>query len=107
MSPIDDRIAVIELAEQLQRRKQTVFKVLKRLGIHAVARREPQRRNQFVATLTQEEAAAVQRALGPLSAPGPNSDFVPPRAGDELGVFYVLQLEPAHDPGRFKVGFTA
>ena len=25
---------------------------------------------------------------------------------DDVGFFYVIQLEPAHDPGRFKVGFT-
>jgi len=25
----------------------------------------------------------------------------------ELGVFYVVQLEPDHDPGRFKVGFAS
>jgi hypothetical protein len=31
--------------------------------------------------------------------------------GDDLrvgsGVFYLIQLEPDHDPGRFKVGFAA
>ena len=25
---------------------------------------------------------------------------------DDVGFFYLIQLEPGHDPGRFKVGFT-
>lgn len=25
----------------------------------------------------------------------------------EIGLFYLVQLEPDHDPGRFKAGFTS
>jgi len=30
-----------------------------------------------------------------------------PLPTDDSGYFYLVELEPAHDPGRFKVGFTA
>ena len=25
---------------------------------------------------------------------------------DDVGLFYIMQLEPDHDPGRFKAGFS-
>ena len=107
----EQRVAVIDLADELQTRKQTIFKVLKRLGIQPRQRRESSRGNQLIATVTLAEAAAIRNALrrtGTSLADATDvSDASPVFIAEEVGVFYVIQLEPDHDPSRFKVGFTA
>ncbi len=108
-SSYENGIAVVELADELQIRKQTIFKVLKRLGIHTVKRRESDRRGQMIAVISKAEAEAVRNDLRRMASAGgdvngPSSDTR--YFGEDYGVFYVVQLEPAHDPGRLKVGFT-
>jgi hypothetical protein len=109
---IAERIAIVDLADELQVRKQRIFKLLPRLGIRASQRREANRGNQNVATVTIEEAAVIRKDLatsiqtvgeGVLQLSGASSS---PSFSDDVGYFYVIQLEPDHDPGRFKVGFT-
>lgn len=96
-----DHIAVVDLADELQVRKQTVFKVAKRLGIRTSRRRESTRGNQLIATLTPADAATIREDLS--TSPRTSTSVT----GDaEDGVFYVVRLEPDHDPGRLKVGFT-
>ncbi len=105
---IDDRIAVVDLADDLEVRKQRIFKILPRLGIVPTQRRELGRGNQQVATISSLEAATIRVAiLG--AGEGTGEGTVYPSAGgaDDAGFFYLIQLEPEHDPGRFKVGFTS
>jgi len=102
-----ERIAIVDLADDLQVRKQRIFKILPRLGIRPTQRREPSRGNQNVATMSQSEAitirAEIERSSGGGSSPsGPSAVFY----SDDVGFFYLIQLEPEHDPGRFKLGFT-
>ncbi len=113
MTVADDRIAVLDLADDLQVRKQRLFKVLTKLGIRPTLRRESSRRGQNIATISSADAARVKEALAQAAAVRPRPPSAdrladaPYDAGDEIGVFYVVQLEPEHDSGRFKVGFTA
>ncbi len=106
------RVVIIDLADDLQVRKQRLFKVLTKLGIRPTLRRESARRGQNVATITQAEAMRIRQALARAEADdqgtlGPVATGLRPyETGDEVGVFYVVQLEPQHDQGRFKVGFT-
>jgi hypothetical protein len=106
-----ERIAIVDLADDLQVRKQRIFKILKRLNIRPTQRRELSRGNQNVATVSAADAAAI-RAEILKSSDAPvvgNSAFNGAAAvfySDDVGFFYVIQLEPTHDPGRFKVGFT-
>jgi hypothetical protein len=111
----DERIAIVDLADELQVRKQRVFKILKRLGIRPTQRREASRGNQNVAMMTLAEAAAVRSELGRGSSPRDDGAPLAVSAtiaatevyfADDVGVFYLIHLEPDHDPGRFKVGFT-
>ncbi len=98
-------ISVIDVARQHGKRKTTVFKVLKRLGIDPTKRRSSSSKNQMVACITQEEFRLVtveMKAIIDRDAVEPD-DFV----SAEVGVFYLIQLEPVLDPGRFKVGFAA
>jgi len=107
----DERVAIVDLADELQIRKQTSFKIVKRLKIQTQDRRESSRGNQKVATVTRTEAKAITNELRPsrlsdsvgINAPDNSAgDFL----NDEIGSYYLIQLEPEHDPKRFKVGFT-
>ncbi len=95
-------IAIVELADELQVYKQTVFKAAKRLGINPGRVRDPDRGNQLVATLSQAEAEAVAKEISTASSTSGNGSEAVPGSG----VFYIMQLEPEHDVGRIKVGFT-
>jgi hypothetical protein len=97
-------ISVIDVATQLGRRKQTIFKVMKRLGIEPVKRRDASSGNQQVSYITRDAVIAIRRDLE--SVEGVARD-IPALLDDlEQGVFYLVQLEPDIDPVRFKVGFT-
>lgn len=105
-----ERIAIVDLADDLQVRKQRIFKILPRLEIHPRQRREENRGNQKVATVSQSEAAAIRTEIEKASI---SPSDVRARFGStaalsshDVGFFYLIQLEPEHDAGRFKVGFT-
>jgi hypothetical protein len=105
----EELISVVDLAGQIDKRKQTVFKVLRRLRIEPRKLRKSESRAQLVAYVTAQESRLVaaelrSQGVGPKS--GDNVAAPPEALPDEHGVFYLLLLEPDHDPGRFKVGFT-
>ncbi len=60
----DEMISVIEAGRELERRKATIFRVMKRLGIHAHKRRDSSSRNQVVAYLTHADASVVTSHAG-------------------------------------------
>lgn len=105
-----ERIAIVDLADDLQVRKQRIFKILLRLGIRPTQRRDPSRGNQNVATMSQTEAAAIrseiERSSGSAGGSNARSGSFAGFAADDVGFFYLIQLEPEHDSGRFKLGFT-
>jgi hypothetical protein len=107
----DKHISVRDVADQHGKRKQTVFKVLKRLGIGTVKHRNESSRNQLIAYIDIRELKRVSDALTAIEERNydgsnrPNceeSQFSP-----EIGEFYVIQLEPQLDAGRFEVGFAS
>lgn len=102
-----DRISLPEMADDLSCHKQTLFKIAKRMGIEPVKRRDSDRKNQLVSTVSQDEAHMIrQEFLSRTRAGEANSDGGIGELVAEDGVFYLVQLEPEHDPGRIKVGFT-
>jgi hypothetical protein len=104
-SPTEDAVALVDLADELGTRKQTLFKIAKRLGIPTETRREAARRNQFVAVVSVAQSDDIRADLLRARRQGETSLDGAPIAPDE-GSFYLIQLEPDFDPGRFKVGFT-
>ncbi len=105
-------ISVIEAGRQLERRKATIFKVMKRLGIATHKRRDANSGNQVLSYITMDDFASVREALIATStntekADDDETDTVDGFISAEIGVFYLIQLEPEHDPQRFKVGFAA
>jgi len=106
----DETISVIEAGRQLERRKATIFKVMKRLGIHALKRRDPNSGGQQVAYITCDDFIRVKEAL--IAGRSHSIEEGEGNSRDEFdsaedGVFYLIRLEPNHDPLRFKVGFAA
>jgi hypothetical protein len=107
----DEPVSVVDLANQVGKRKQTIFKVLARLNIQTTKQRSTSSRGQLIAYITSQEAQIVLSELNSRAeARNTNTES---RSADiavsdaELGVFYLLELEPQYDPGRFKVGFAA
>jgi len=101
----ENLISVIDLASQHGIRKQTIFKILKRLGIETKKRAGDTKTNrgQAIAYITNEDAQSLAGEIhSKRTSKDSTSDFVLA----EQGVFYLLLLEPDHDPGRFKVGFA-
>ena len=106
----DELISVIDVAQHLGRRKGHVFKVLSRLRIEPTKRRSSASKNQLISYISQEELQRV--AVEMQTAPTRDEADAGEVDGDdfvsvEFGVFYLIQLEPEYDPGRFKVGFAA
>lgn len=106
-----EMISIIDIARELGKKKQSIFKVLRRLGVTPQKRRDSGSGNQLVAYISVEDSKLVTKAflgrserLSTISdGTQSNDEFI----SSEVGVFYLIQLEPEHDPGRFKVGFAA
>lgn len=99
-----DLLSVTEVGDLIGKRKQTVFKVLKRLQIKPQKRRASEKHGQVQSYITRDELERVRAELGEGTMAASTSSEQWPT---ETGVFYLIQLEPEHDPGRFKVGFTS
>jgi len=102
-------ISVIDVAKKLGIRKQTIFKALKRFGIDTIKQPHSEHRGQSIAYITIEESKRVVDHFKMVSdknvfnsAQGPSPSY-----SSGYGVFYLIQLEPALDPGRFKLGFAS
>jgi len=106
----EDLVSVIDVARHHGKKKQTIFKILRRLGIEARKIRGA-KNGQFLSYITQDEFRLVSNEL-PSYGNEDDSErnqgsSVTEAALAEQGVFYLVQLEPDHDPMRFKVGFAS
>jgi len=97
----DILIPVAEVALRLGKRKAHVFKVIDRLKIPKVLEKRSDARGQKVAHVSE---ADFERLKEHLSSGGLDSNVIVDATNS--GVFYLMQLEPEHDPGRFKLGFA-
>ena len=95
-------ITVSQLASDLGKQKQHIFKVLKRLGIERKLEKSTAARGQKIAYVTMEDYKRVKDYffVAKIEASETIAD------SNTGGVFYLIQLEPEHDPGRFKLGFA-
>jgi hypothetical protein len=106
----EDLISVIDVANQLGKHKGTIFKVLKRLGIEPQKVRSATNGGQLISYITNDDFHRVNEELQSHGGFNNLAQDIDSAASDitlaEQGVFYLLLLEPEHDPGRFKVGFA-
>jgi len=104
-------VASEDVLHQYGMRKQTVFKVLAGLGINTVKRpgNSKTNRGQVIAYISSDDAQRFAEEIRLIAGGNrnPGDDGGSDIAIAEQGFFYLLQLEPDHDPGRFKVGFAA
>lgn len=101
-------ISVIDAAKQLGQRKQTLFKIIKKLKITPIKQRHSGHRGQAISYIAPEDLdrlaeyfSSNKKSLNEFAADHSNEIDL-----SDTGVFYLIQLEPIHDPGRFKVGFA-
>ena len=86
-------------------RKQTLFKIVKRLGINTSKERNSNHRGQSIVYITETDFQLICDQLHSQDKKtDPNASLSPQI---DNGVFYLIQLEPNHDPGRFKLGFAS
>ncbi len=83
-----------------------VFKTLNRLGIDTFKRRSSAHKGQSIAFISAEDFVCLQRDVESRNVLRRDNSAEDP-TDFEIGVFDVIELEPDHDPGRFKVGFAA
>jgi hypothetical protein len=101
----DNQISVIDAANKLGMIKQTLFKLIKKLGISTSKQRNSSHRGQHIVYISNTDFDLIcnqQSNKGATTDTGPSSSVQIDR-----GVFYLVELEPDHDPGRFKVGFAS
>ncbi len=106
MNENEKLISVIDAATQLTMRKQTLFKIIKRLGLSTVKQRNSTHRNQMISYIAKSDLALIVRTASAKPEPKEGEE-TPSSFQADHGVFYLIQLEPEHDPGRFKVGFAS
>lgn len=94
-------ISAAELALEMGCRKQTVFKIARRIGVQGRSERREDARGQTVTVFSDDEAAQIRQNLSPTK-----EERVPNSLAPDRGYFYIVQIEPYLDPGRFKVGFA-
>ena len=88
--------------------KSTVFKIVERLGIQKHKRKSSERHGQYQACISKKDLERVRSEISEVRAirKSPSQDGPSPTS-PESGVFYLIQLEPKLEPGRFKVGFSS
>jgi len=98
----NELIPVSQITSELGKQKSHIFKVLDRLGIERTLQKSAKAKGQKVALITAEDYERVKEYFA-----GANNDeqevVFDSNSG---GVFYLIQLEPEHDPGRIKLGFA-
>ena len=100
----NELIPVSQVVSELGKKKSHIFKVLDRLGIERTLQKSTEARGQRVALITAEDYARVKEYF----LTGENGDTSEQIFdSDSGGVFYLIQLEPEHDSGRFKLGFAS
>ena len=98
----DELVSVSQVASELGKQKQHIFKVLKRLGIDSKLERRSAARGQKVAYITTEDHQRVREYFSGIDN-GDSGVVINSEAG---GVFYLIQFGPEQDPGRSKIGFA-
>ena len=99
----NELISVVQLANELGKKKQAIFKILDRLRIEKkLEKSSSEGRGQKIAYITKEDSERVKEYFSRF-----RSETAEPIVDSDIGgVFYLIQLEPKHDSGRFKLGFA-
>jgi len=98
----DELISIIEIARTYGKRPQSIHKIVQRFGIETKKIRSEESRGQLISYILVKDYERIQEYLSePEESDGELLN------GNIPGVFYLIQLEPNHDPGRYKLGFAS
>ena len=100
-----DLVSIAEIAKQHDRNRQTIHKIVKRMGLPTVLKKTKteEARGQKLSHISIDDYKLLEKTLlvqGNQVSNEEQSDLSP-------GMFYFILLEPELDPGRFKVGFAS
>ena len=99
---------MIDAAKRIGYGKTAVFKILKRHGIATEMHRNANHNGQAIAYISLDDFNLIQNDVETRNqTTDSNDDDYKPTANLDTGFFYLIQLEPDHDAGRFKLGFAA
>ena len=95
-------IPISQVVQETGKQKSHIFKVLDRLGIERTLIKRADAKGQKVAHITSDDYELLKEYFSGVGADSNETNF----DGQSDGVFYLIQLEPDHDPGRIKLGFA-
>lgn len=101
----DNLISVIDAASELGMHKQTLFKVIKRLSINTTKIKSSENRGQTISYISNNDFNLIIKHQS-ISQNSKKSSPITKSTQIDNGVFYLIQLEPEKDTGRFKLGFA-
>ena len=96
----EELISIIDIAEIHGKRRQSLHKIVSRLGFNVVKKKSDKGRGQSINHITAADYEVLKKHLQRVVKSAAETAIV------GSGAFYVIQLEPQLDPGRIKVGFT-
>lgn len=101
-------IRIADVAADCGIRKGYAHRIVTRLGIKTHKRKSSERHGQSESCISAKDVERVRSEISEVRAiRKPPSQDGPSPTSPESGVFYLIQLEPEFDPGRFKVGFSS
>lgn len=100
----EELISVTQAAIELGRQKQYLFKLIDRFGIDKIYEKSSDANGQRIAYISMSALAEIEQYISAADVSAEQSDD---HSNNYPGVFYLIQLEPTHDPGRFKLGFAS
>jgi len=98
----EDLISIVQIAEELNQNKAFIFKLVDRFGIEKTMQKSSLSRGQKIAYISHDDFSKIKEYVQVKT----NLDNKPEEVSAS-GVFYLIQLEPEHDSGRFKLGFAS
>ena len=103
----NDIISVVDASKKTGIRKQTLFKIIKRFGLNTTKQQSSSHRGQLISYITQKDFDFIIKNYSASKPTLDESESPTSSIQVDNGVFYLIQLEPEHDAGRFKLGFTS
>ncbi|MCK4910596.1 MAG: hypothetical protein KAR83_03090 [Thermodesulfovibrionales bacterium] len=98
----NELISVKDVAKNLAQNRQYIFKIMRRLDIKDEKIKSSASRGQKISFITNNDYERIKEYL---ESSVDNTDTTQVQSNG-FGVFYLIQLEPEHDPGRFKLGYA-
>ena len=91
------------MASSLGRHKNSILRVINRLGIEKHLEKSNEARGQKITFISQDDFERVKEHFQHVDTKNTTTHI----DSESGGVFYLIQLEPQYDPTRFKLGFAS